>query len=376
MAFKIDKIAAQKPKGSRKDLDSFLKKEITIFGSSFSNKKKEAFYTELSVLLKAGISLKEALSLQNESYRKKKDQELFTNIIDEIVNGRSLSEAIKSKKEFTEYEYFSLKIGEETGTLHLVTQELGFFFTRKNEQRRTVINALTYPMIVLLTAGVVVIFMLRYVVPMFKDIFEQNRVQMPGITKTIISVSDSLKENSWAVLLGIGGLMFLRLVYRKKSWYKRYKDTFVSKLPFLGPFVNKVYLTQFTQAVALLTASKVPVLNSIQLVKKMVDYFPLQTALGMVENDILKGKSLSESLKGHSVFDKKMISLVRVAEETNQTEFIFQRLNQQYNTEVQQKSKTLSTVLEPIIILIVGILVGVILVAMYLPMFSLGTAIG
>src|SRR5690606_5049340 len=96
-------------------------------------------------------------------------------------------------------------------------------------------------------------------------------------------------------------------------------------------------------AVALLTSSKVPLLNSIQMVGKMMDFYPLQEALSKVEKDVLKGKSLNESLKGIKIFDNKMVSLVKVAEETNQTEFIFERLNEQYTIEVQQKSKMLST---------------------------------
>ena len=108
----------------------------------------------------------------------------------------------------------------------------------------------------------------------------------------------------------------------------------------------------------------------------MINFHPLQNALEDVEQHILKGQSLSESLKPHKLFDDKMIALVKVAEETNQNEFIFERLNSQYNTQVQQRSKLLSTVMEPFIILIVGVLVGVILIAMYLPMFKLSSVLG
>ncbi len=128
--------------------------------------------------------------------------------------------------------------------------------------------------------------------------------------------------------------------------------------------------------VFLLTASKVPVVNSIQLVKQMIDFYPLQKALETVEQQILQGSSLSKSLSQHKLFDDKMVALVKVAEETNQTEFIFDRLNMQYNTQVQQQSKLLSTIMEPLIILFVGVLVGVILIAMYLPMFKLSSVLG
>tara|TARA_R100000322_G_scaffold158736_1_gene119323 strand:- start:453 stop:860 length:408 start_codon:yes stop_codon:yes gene_type:complete len=135
-------------------------------------------------------------------------------------------------------------------------------------------------------------------------------------------------------------------------------------------------MAQFTQAVALLSAAKVPILNSIQLVKNMLSFKPIQDGLDIVEKNIIKGKSLSESLAQSAYFDSKMIALVKVSEETNQTEYIFERLNLQYNTEVQQQSKLVSTVLEPLIIVFVGLFVGIILIAMYLPMFRLGSVLG
>ncbi|MBV7269066.1 type II secretion system F family protein [Winogradskyella luteola] len=377
MGFQLDNIkSVKKQQNKSSDKTSFLQKEITLFGNSFSNKIKEDFYTELSVLLKAGITLKDGLELIESALKKKPQKEKLQNISKAIVSGSSLSEALRNHKEFSEYEYYSLKIGEETGTLMEVTRQLGEFYARKNEQRRNLISALTYPMIILATAVLVVIFMLQYVVPMFQDIFEQQKVELPAITKFIINCSEFIKSYGSLALIGLFVLLFSRAFFNKKLWYKKTKDKLVMRLPFVGEFVKTVYLSQFTQAVSLLTASKVPVVNSIQLVKQMISFYPLQKALEGVEQDILKGKSLSDSLKQHQLFDDKMVALVKVAEETNQNEFIFQRLNMQYNTQVQQKSKLLSTLLEPVIIMIVGVLVGVILIAMYLPMFKLSSVLG
>ena len=135
-------------------------------------------------------------------------------------------------------------------------------------------------------------------------------------------------------------------------------------------------LAQFTQATALLTSAKVPMLHSIELTKKMIPFYPLQIALAAVEKELIKGRSLSESLKAFPVFDRRMVALVRVAEETNQNQFIFERLTTQYNDDIQQQSKLLTTILEPLIIIVLGAIVAVILVAMYLPMFKLSTVIG
>lgn len=377
MAFNLDNIptvTSQKNTGG--EIERLLKKEITLFGGGFSNKKKQAFYMELAVLLKAGITIKEALTLIIESFKKKADKEMFETILHQVINGKPLSDALNASKHFTEYEYYSIKIGEETGTTARVCHELGVFYERKNEQQRIVIAALTYPSIVLSTAVLVVIFMLSYVVPMFQDIFKQNNMELPFLTKLIIKMSAFTK--SYGLLIFFAFFLFLisGKIFKNNRQYKRTLHYLLLKIPVFGSFITKVYLAQFTQAITLLTASKVPILNSIQMVSKMIQFVPLQDALQKIEASILKGSSLSESMKGNILFDSRIISLIKVAEETNQTEYVFNQLNEQYNQEVVQQSKIMATVLEPFIIVFVGVLVAVLLVAMYLPMFQLSSAIG
>lgn len=377
MAFQLENIPKNKKRTSKSfDIDTLLKKEITFFGNSFSNKKKEAFYIQLSVLLDAGLTLKDALVLSVEEQKKEADKKVLSAIVDELIEGKSFSESIHEQKEFSEYEYYSLRIGEETGTLQKISKELGDFFKRKNEQKRTITSALSYPIVVLFTAFLAIFFMLQFVVPMFADIFKQNKVELPWITKTILAASDNFKQYYWVGILIILTIFTLTRVYKKKLWYKKIMSIIGLKIPFVGEFVRKVRIAQFTQAITLLTSAKVPLLNGIQLTKKMVDYYPLQMALVNIEQDILKGKSLHESLKPHKVFDSKMISLIKVAEETNQNETIFQRLTDQYNQEIEYKSKMISSTVEPFIILILGGIVAIILIAMYLPMFKLSTVIG
>lgn len=378
MAFKIENTQSRRFTQNKKQssIEDLLKKEIVLFGERFNNKKKQAFYQELAVLMKAGITFKEGLTLIVESLKKNTDKELIQSILNDVINGKPFSVALLASKSFSEYEFYSLQIGEETGTTAQVCQELGIFYERKNEQKRIIIAALTYPSIVLTTAIVVVVFMLSYVVPMFQDIFRQNNVELPMLTKVIVKLSTLTKTFGIYGLLLLGLLFFAGRIFKDNKQYRKTLHHFVLKIPVFGTFITKVYLAQFTQAVALLTTSKVPLLNSIQMVKMMIRFVPLQEALDKVENSILKGNSLSASLKENPLFDNRIISLVKVAEETNQTEYVFKQLSEQYNQEVVQQSKTMTTVLEPLMILFVGVLVAVLLVAMYLPMFQLSSAIG
>lgn len=376
MGIKISTLKKEKKaKDAPSSLDSILKKEITLFGNPFNSKKKEQFYTELSVLLTSGIRLKDAVYLIGESQKKKEDASLFLTIGDRIVAGDDFSKVLQENKNFTMYEEHSIRIGEKSGALEKVAKSLANFYRRKNEQRRNIINALTYPIILLITALLAVTFMLRFVVPMFQDMFRQNDIDLPIITQSVIKSSEWMGKYGWLFLVLLLLFVIFQKQFSKKIWYRIQRDSFLLKLPLIGSFIKTSNIARFTQAVSLLVSTKVSIVQSIHLAKEMIDFIPLESALEQVENDILKGKSLSESLKEHSFFDSKMVALVRVAEETNQTEYVFERLSEQYNEEMLQKSKTFSTILEPIIILIVGIIVGVILISMYLPMFELGNVL-
>ena len=376
MAFKLDNLQSNKEQHSSFNIQSILQKEISLGGPSFGNKKKEAFYTELHVLVKAGLTLKDALTLITEEQTKEADKTLLKTITTGFIAGKDFSDAIASQKIFSDYEFYSLQIGEKTGTLEKIFEELGFFYQRKNQQRRTIIGALSYPVIVLLTAFLAIGFMLKFVVPMFENIFKQNQTELPWITKMMIAASEMLEDYFWLVCFILLLLIVFQRISRKKNWYRKYSASFWLQIPFVGEFIRKLRIAQFTQAIHLLTSAKVPLLQGIQLTKKMINYYPLQIALAKIEQDILQGKTLNESIQKYAIFDKKMSSLIKVAEETNQTATIFKRLSNQYNQEIDHKSKMISATIEPIIVLVLGAIVAVILIAMYLPMFTLSTVIG
>ena len=136
-----------------------------------------------------------------------------------------------------------------------------------------------------------------------------------------------------------------------------------------------IYFERFSQSLALLISSKTPLLNAIQLVKNMIVFYPYVKALNVIEKDIMQGMQLNESMSKFPLFDKRVISLIKVAEEVNQLDTIFQKLSKQYSEELEHKLSILSSLLEPVLIIFVGLIVGIILIAMYLPMFQLSTSI-
>lgn len=376
MGIKIEQFKEKKVEGSGSSLEGILKKDINLFGKSFSNKKKEQFYAELGVLLKSGINLKQALDLISESQTKEKDRALSLNLSQSITEGMAFAEALEKDKSFSVYECKAIEIGEQTGQLAFIAEDLAEYYRKKNDQKREIISSLTYPIIVLFTAVLVVFFMLSYVVPMFEDIFKQNNVELPFLTQMVVKASLIIELYGLELLICIIFLSILLKIGSKKIWFKRYSGNLLLKLPVIGTYARKIYMARFTHTMMLLTNSKIPVINALGMVRDMISFYPLKDSLEKIEAEILRGERMSDSFKNHPIFDNKIIALLKVAEETNQTEYVFRKLYDQYSKEVEYQAKTITNVLNPLLTLFVGFIVGVILIAMYLPMFRLSSVIG
>ncbi len=377
MGLKIELYNTQKKtRKSTGKISNVLQQEISFSGGKWNTKKKEQFFTELSVLLISGIDLRQSLELLSEENKSKKESSFFKSVYVGVVNGIPFFETLKSTSKFSNYEIETLRVGEATGNLGVVTQDLGEFCKKKNDQRRQVVSALTYPVIVILTALVVVFFMMNYVVPLFKDIFDQNNVELPGITKFILGFSEFLQDNVYAIFIGfiliIGGYFILR----KYDWYRRIMAYTMLKIPLIGDFIKAIYILRFIQVMKLLANSKISITESLEMSRSLISFYPLKEAIKRINENVVKGAKLSASFREHAIFDTRIITLLKVAEETNQTEFIFEKLYEQYSKELDYKSKQFTNLLNPLLTILIGAIVGIVLIAMYLPMFKLSSVIG
>lgn len=339
------------------------------------DKKKEAFYSELHILLSSGIDIRTSLDIIVEEQKGDDDKKLFTQIKADVIGGASLSNAMNKTGKFSAYEYYSLLIGEESGRIRDVLTDLTIYFSKKIKQRRQLTSALTYPILVIITAIFAVGFMLNFIVPMFMDVFKRFNGQMPALTRTIVSISVFFKSYSLLMFLVIVIIVVIILSIRTKEYFRAWSSATMLKMPLFGEVVQKIYLTRYCQSMALLLSAKTPMIKALQLVKFMIGFYPFEKALEIMESDILHGKLLHQSMAQFPLFDTRIISLVRVGEEVNQLDAIFSKLNAQYNDELEHRIGMLSSLLEPVMIIVVGLLVAVILISMYLPLFQLSSSI-
>jgi type IV pilus assembly protein PilC len=349
--------------------------EIKI-GQGLTDKKKQAIFNDLFLLLNSGLDIKRALELIAEEQKKKKDKKVIEGIYNNIINGDTLSESLEKSKLFTNYECVAVQIGETSGELLSVLSYLKTYYDKKIEQRRQITSALAYPVLVLFVAVGAVLFMIGFVVPTFADTFKKFKIDLPWITKFVIGLSNQFDVILITIILLISIGILLFQVLKKNDMFLSLKEKFLLKLPVFGSIIHLGIISQFTQAMTLLINARTPIVQSMQLVASMTSSHGLRKALKESESKVLQGEFLSTCLSSYNLFPKRMIYMMKVGEEVNQLGNIFNELNTLYTAELEHKSKMLNTVIEPILIIFLGFVVGFILIAMYLPMFSITDMLG
>lgn len=326
---------------------------------------------DLRILLMAGVDLKSALELIIEEQPKEKEKKFFEGIYQDVIKGKSLSESLKSTGKFSEYEYFSIEIGEESNRLNEVLEELMNYYADQAALKKQIISVLSYPSFVFVITIGLVYFMLTSVVPMFADVFKQFGSELPSLTLKVIYLSENFPF--YAMMFSIFVIAAGAFVYWQKEeiWFRKSTSGFFLRIPKVGELIKLIYLSRFTQAMHLLLASKTPLVRSLELTERMIKFYPLQTAIKQMQEDVTKGKTLHAGMSAFSIFPKRMLSLIKVGEEVNQLETMLGKLSKQYNEELKYQTNIIGKIMEPMILLIIGCIVGVILVAMYMPMFNL-----
>lgn len=376
---KIQKRTGKLNSGRRKSdkrlsVMDYLSKEITFGSGQLNDQKKEHFFFELSTLLDSGIDLKNSLDLMTLENIKARHLVVYKEMKEKVIAGSSLAKAIKSTEKFSDYDFFSVEIGEETGNLAEVLKDLGVYYRRKVEQRRKIVAALTYPAIVLFTSSAAVFFMLKFVVPMFSDVFKRFGGKLPWMTEMVIKTSNLMGTLFLPGIATIGIFIYFIYVNRQKKKFRDFTSRLILKIPVLGELVTKIYLARFCNTMRLLISTKIPLLRAIAMSRQTIGFFPMEESLKTVEDQIMEGKSLHMSMQQFTIYPPKMIQLVKVGEEINKLDYFFENIADQYVKEVEHQTGTISKIIEPFIIIFLGMVVGFILVSMYLPMFEMSNS--
>ena len=366
----------RKAKASVKQGDSIWNKEISIGGNKISDKEKFTLYHQLYNLIDAGIDIRNAFEVLENQIKSKKTRDKIAEIRKEVVNGKTLSDSMADSNYFSKYEYFSIRIGEETGKLNDVLSQLHVFFEEKMAQKKQVVSALSYPILIFVSSIGAVAFMMLFIIPLFEEIFTRFGNQLPWITRQILAISEFFQNNGWYFLIIAAILIVLNKVLDSNGNVQKFKEGVVLKIPVFGELYRTIYLARFCTSMSLLVKSEVPIINSLEMVKNMINFKHLEIPITQIRQDIIAGSSLHQSMSRFSIFDFEMLGLIKVGEEVNRLGDFFGKLSRNYTENAKHKTALMGTVLEPVLIIFLGLIVSIILIAMYLPMFELSSSMG
>ena len=336
---------------------------------------KRTFFSQLQTLIRSGLSFSRAFELIIEG-AKTKEKALYVRIFDEVVSGKELWRSLEADKAFTELDRSVVRIGEETGRLVDALEFLTDYYQKREEQKRMVTSALSYPIITLSIAVIVLVFMLLVVVPMFEQVYARMGGELPAITRKIIGMSESAPAVlGIMVLLGLS-MYGVRHMFGSSDKYQSITSGIVMRLPLVSGLIRKYQVSRFSRIMHLLVSSDVPILQALYLMRGIITFYPYRQSIEEVCRMIEKGQTLTGGMdKYENLYGKRFLVLLKVGEETNSIEQMLLTQANDTNAELEHEIKQLNNIVEPFLILAIGIIVAFVLIAMYMPMFKLGMTI-
>lgn len=343
--------------------------------NKLTDKKKRLLFSQLQVLLKAGLSFTSAFSLIIEG-AEGNDAALYRRLFDRVIAGASLWQALRAERDFSQLDYGVIRIGEESGRLMDALGFLTDYYEKKEAQRRTLVSALSYPAITLGVAAIVLVFMMLVVIPMFEQVYARMGSELPAMTRTMISVSRQMPAVFIGLLVFVGVWIVVKRLYGHTEVFQRVTSAFLLKIPFAGRLIGLFQVSRLCRLLHLLVSSDVPLLQSLRLIADILQFYPVRKSLQETLETVEHGGMLHTGFEAYpSLYSRKFCVLLRVGEETNSLDTMLKTLSDDMAAELDYEVKQINNALEPALILFIGVIVAFVLISMYLPMFKMGMTI-
>jgi type IV pilus assembly protein PilC len=342
------------------------------FGGNPTPKDIAVFTRQFSVMIDAGVPLVQCIELLTQTQVNKKFAAALKTVQTDVESGHSLADAMKSHPKIFDDLYTNMvAAGEAGGILDTIFQRLSIYIEKNVKLKRAVQSAMVYPAAVVIIASGVITLILWKVVPMFTELFNSMGVSLPLPTRIVIGASKFV--GNYGIFIAIG-LVILGFVFR--SYYTTPKgrymvDGLLLKAPVFGPLLRKIAVARFTQTMATLIASGVPILDCLEITAKTSGNAIIEEAILQVQKAIAEGRTIVDPLKQSGVFPPMVVSMIGVGEQAGALEVMLTKIAAFYEEEVDAAVGDLMTALEPMIIVVLGTTVGGIVISMYMPIFTL-----
>lgn len=342
-----------------------------------SSKDLNFFLTQLSTYVKAGIPLLDSMEILSRQSKKKSTQMLYRKIVFDLNRGLSFSECLeKQGKVFPKMLINMLKTSEMTGDLTGVLDDMADYYKRQDSNRKQIINAMTYPSVLMVFAVAVLTFVITYVVPSFTAMYESTGSSLPGITVAIMNISTFVTSN-WYYILGVIVLVvgIFVLLYKSSKKFKYFMQSFVMHIPVVKDIVKYNQIVTFTGTFSTLIKHDVFITDSMDILSKITENEVYKKIINDAIVNLSKGNGVSVAFKGHWAFPETAYEMLVTGEKTGKLGEMMEHVATYYQEEQTNIVARLKSLIEPIMIVLLAVIVGVILLAVVVPMFDIYSTI-
>ena len=370
-------VAMMKSRGSRPiEVTEYIKGlvgvNINLGKRRIKSKDLSVFAKQLYTMLHAGMPLLTCIETLKDQVQSKLLKEKLVDIYQDLQKGTIFSTALQKHSEaFPELFISMIKSGELTGNMDSVLNNLSTHYQKEARLQAQIRSAMIYPIIVLIVAIAVTIFLLVKLVPMFKTFFKGK--SLPGITQFVVNTSDFMIAKWYIIIAVVVGVIFVLNRYFATPVGRMQLDTNKLRFPLIGNFMKTIASSRFASTLSVLISSGIPIIQAIESSGQVTNNVFIQKNMTYAIDNIKKGSPMSVELKKLEIFPPMMISMLKIGEESGAIDSMLQKTSDFFEEELEEAIKRMTSMMEPLIIVIVGGIVAVVLLSIYMPMFDLST---
>jgi len=335
------------------------------------------FSRQLATMLAAGIPLVQAFEIVGSGNEKASMRKLILDIKADVEGGTSLHEALaKHPLQFDDLFVNLVEAGEQAGALETLLDKVATYKEKTEALKKKVKKALFYPAAVLVVAVVVTIVLLIFVIPQFEALYKGFGADLPAFTQMVINLSKLVQHDGLYLAIAIGGVVWSFFYFKKRSRAMRqFLDRLVLKIPVIGPILNKSAIARYARTLSTMFAAGVPLVEALESVAGATGNIVYETAVLKMRDEVATGQRLQRAMEATGLFPNMVNQMIAVGEESGSLDEMSGKVATFYEAEVDNAVDAMSSLMEPLIMVVLGVLVGSLVIAMYLPIFKLGSVV-
>ncbi len=335
------------------------------------------FSRQLATMLGAGIPLVQAFEIIGAGHEKPSMQKLLMEIKVDIEGGTSLHESLAKHPLYFDDLYVNLtEAGEQAGALESLLDKIATYKEKTEAIKKKVKKALFYPAAVLIVALIVTAILLIFVIPQFESLFKGFGADLPAFTQAVIDLSKFVQKYGVIIAAVIGaGVWFFAYTYKRSRKLREFMDRMSLKFPIIGPILNKAAIARFARTLSTMFSAGVPLVEALESVAGATGNIVYENAVMKMRDEVATGQRLQRAMENTGLFPNMVVQMIAVGEESGSLDTMSGKVASFYEEDVDNAVDSMSSLLEPLIMAILGVLVGSLVIAMYLPIFKLGSVV-